>query len=141
MNIDIGYCNRNEILHVVRDKRALTEVETTKLAGMMQISSSVYSGMIDGELVCIWGFVPPSLLSDEAYLWLCATPRLEDHKFLFIRHSQRVVEKMLETYPRIVGFCDEGNRLAIQWITWLGGRFDRPVNGRVNFEITRKLHG
>lgn len=103
-------------------------------------SVEVRYGLVDGELACVWGLIPPTLLSSNAYLWLHTTELVEDHKFLFVRHSQRYVEEMLRHFPKIVGDCLIGNSSARRWLEWLGAEFYPPVGGRWPFVIRAK-HG
>ncbi len=49
---------------------------------------------VEEEFVCCWGLIPPSFVSMQAYLWMWASPLLQEHQFVFIRHSQRQVEEM-----------------------------------------------
>lgn len=94
-------------------------------------SSRVWAGLVDQKLVAMWGLIPPTLMSDVAYLWLVTTKHLDGHQFLFIRHSQRAIESMLAEYPEIVGHTLISNRAAQQWLRWLGATFGDPINGTV----------
>lgn len=105
------------------------------------MSSEVWAGRIDDELVCVWGLIPPTLISTQAYLWLHATERVEEHKFLFVRQSQRTVEAMLTRYATIIGHCVVGARSSIRWVRWLGGVFGEPSGGYLPFQIERREHG
>lgn len=119
-------------------KPKMDSVVWTKLSAVLAVSDEVYVGLIDGEYVCCWGLIPPSMMSDKAYLWLQTTPEIEEYKFLLVRHSQRCVEVMLETYEELVGFCTPENTQAIKWIEWLGGEFKPLAFGRRDFVIRRK---
>lgn len=141
MNVEIATQPKEEVIEGLKALRPLTSNEADKICHMIRISTYYYCGRINGELVCVWGLVAPSLLAEQAYLWLTCTPALEEHKFIFVRHSQRVIERALNEFPRIVGYCDESNDRAMRWIKWLGGRFSEPRGGKLDFEITRKLHG
>lgn len=107
----------------------------------ISLSDQYWVGEADGEVACIFGLIPPSLLSDRAYLWLLTTDLVEEHKFVFIRSSQIVVEAMLELYPIIVGHCEVKNKSAIRWLRWLGATFSEPVERGVRFQILRKQRG
>jgi hypothetical protein len=100
-------------------------------------SSRVWAGSVDDKLVCCWGLIPPSFLSDTAYLWLYTTEQLHEHVFVFIRQSQRAVEEVLKAYPIIVGHCDTTNPKAIRWLHWLGARFGDPQGRLIPFRIER----
>ncbi len=103
-------------------------------------SIEVRYGFVDDELACVWGLIPPSLLSTTAYLWLLTTDVVEDHKFLFVRHSQRWIEQALKTYPTIIGDAVAGNDRGIRWLRWLGAEFGEPEGKRIRFMI-RKRNG
>jgi len=100
-------------------------------------ASSVWVGYNNDNPVCAWGLVPPTLLSDSAYLWLYSTPEVEECKFLFIRHSQIVMEEMTELYPHIWGVTKVDQTRSIRWLKWLGAKYGTPVNGLVPFTITK----
>lgn len=101
-------------------------------------SIEIRYGYIDGDLACVWGLIPPTLLSSTAYLWLLTTEIVAEHKFLFVRHSQRYVKEALRIYPEIVGDAIVGNLSAIRWLRWLGAEFSEPVFGRIPFVIRAK---
>jgi hypothetical protein len=131
--------HRNSLKKLIRQAEVhMSSEDLRKLEVCLNMSDIIYAGIIDGEYACCWGLVPPSMMSDKAYLWLQTTAKVEEHKFLFVRHSQRCVEKMLESYEELVGFCSPENKAAIRWIEWLGGEFKKPFAGRVDFSIRRK---
>lgn len=103
-------------------------------------STDVWIGYVDEKALAVWGLVPPTLLSDRAYLWLWTTQHLVEHQLMFIRHSQRAVAEMLKRYPLIVGHAVVGNDKAIRWLRWLGAEFSRPQGQTLQFEIRAK-HG
>lgn len=86
----------------------------------------------------MWGLIPPSLLSNRAYLWLLSTHIVQEHKFLFIRYSQRYVEEMLKVYDELYGDVLVGNDPAKKWLKWLGAEFGYPDRGRIPFVIRKK---
>lgn len=102
-------------------------------------SSEVQYGYVDDEVACMWGLIPPTLLSQTAYLWLLTTDLVDAHRFLFVRHSQRWLEETLKVYPVIVGSVAIDNHSARKWLSWLGAQFSTPDRGMIRFAITRKL--
>lgn len=118
---------------------ALSEADARIMDRCLKTSTSTFIGKVDDEVICSWGLVPPTVLSNQAYLWLYTTPALADHKFLFVRHSQRVVEDMLQEFPTIVGHVVIGNDLAFRWLRWLGATFGVPQGKMVPFRI--EAHG
>jgi hypothetical protein len=111
-------------------KPDLTDHERNTLSQGLSFSSKIWVGTWAGELVCVWGLIPPTLLSDSAYLWLFCTEKLEEHKFLFIRWSQLEMGEMLRLYPRIIGVTDPQNERAVRWLRWLGAEFGE-LNGKL----------
>lgn len=109
----------------------LTDEESNALEQYLAFSVKLCIGSVDGDMCCAWGLIPPSLLSNTAYLWLFSTDAVEDHKFLFIRHSQIEVKKMLEEWPVITGYCQASNQRSKRWLTWLGASFGE--SGRQDF--------
>jgi hypothetical protein len=103
------------------------------------MSVSMWSGFIDGDLACIWGVIPPTLMSNQAYLWLYTTDAIKGHEFLLVRHSQRVIEEVLKEYPSIVGHAIIGSDKSIKWLKWLGAKFGEPQGLAIPFRISR--HG
>lgn len=102
-----------------------------------QTLGEVYIGYVDGEFICCWGLIPPSFLSNQAYLWMWSPEQMK-HQFTFIRQSQIQVQRMLEVYDSIVGDCIATNRQAQRWLRWLGAEFDYPRDGKVPFVIRGK---
>jgi len=116
---------------------SLTDREVDTLEEYLCFSAKLYLGSIRGRLCCAWGLIPPTLLSDTAYLWLFSTPAIDEHKFLFVRTSQRVIEEMLQEWPVINGFCDHRNLRSIRWLKLLGARFGDVGPTHVSFEIRK----
>ena len=109
-----------------------------RLEMFIRLSEEVWFGLHDDRVAAVWGLVPPSLVSNRAHLWLLTTDLVEQHKFLFIRHSQRVIEDALEKYPMIVGDVAVGNNAARKWLRWLGAEIGVPERGYSPFVIRRK---
>lgn len=102
-----------------------------------QSSAWLWVGFVDNECVCVFGLIPPTLLSDQAYLWLHTTEALKTHEFLFIRHSQRFIEQALELFPSIIGVTKPDNAKAIRWLKWLGATFNGSGDKFLSFEIRK----
>jgi len=104
-------------------------------------SVDVRYGYVNDECACMWGLIPPTLLSSSAYLWLLTTDLVDQHKFLFVRHSQRWMEQILCTYPTIIGDYIPGEDRSRKWLEWLGAEFGKFQSGRIPFVIRKKTHG
>ena len=101
-------------------------------------SLELWVGKIDGKIACVFGLIPPTILSDTAYLWLLTTDAVDEHTFRFVRHSQRWMEEVLNRYSGVQGHVEQYNRKAIRWLKWLGAEIDPPVGGQHAFWIRKK---
>lgn len=106
-----------------------------------KMSAEVWSGWASGELIAIWGLIPPSLLSNQAYLWMHSTEAVRDHTFMLVRYSQRVMDVMLDRYETINGHCLTSASDSRHWVRWLGGEFGEPQGNVIPFTIRRREHG
>ena len=137
-----------EILHVKGSEAkgyishlALTNDEAWAMEYCFDMSTCIWVGLIDGQLACIWGLIPPTLLSNQAYLWLYTTDIIKEHQFVLVRHSQLVMEEILRRYESVVGhvIMGKGDSKSVRWLKWLGAKFGEPDVRGVPFRITR--HG
>lgn len=140
MNVAIDTINRDDVKELIAQSEhiVMSKAERLSLDACVFISQYVYVGSVGGKVACMWGLVSPTLLSDQAYLWLYTSPLVENHKFLFIRHSQRWIEGALKEYNTIVGHVVKDNKKAIQWIKWLGGELIGKDEVRHHFRIRRR---
>lgn len=136
----ISRINHDELERLISSKISPTmgPEELGKFNLCMNASTIVWGGIANGELLCLWGLMPPSLLSDQAYLWLYIVRDISDYEFVFVRHSQRAIEEALRHFPTITGHCKVDAEQSIRWIKWLGGRFGEPDGGLVPFVIRRR---
>lgn len=104
----------------------------------LSLTTTLWVGKLDDRLVCTWGIIPPTLMSEQVYLWLYVTEAIAGNEFLFVRHSQLAVAEILKEYPTITGYTDVDNKKAIRWLGWLGATFG-PSNGKqLPFVIRKK---
>jgi hypothetical protein len=113
------------------------ETDKRTMEFCLLMSSTMWAGFIRGKLACIWGVIPPSLVSDQAYAWLNTTEVLDGHEFIFVRHSQMVFDELLEEYASVVGHVIIGADKAYRWLRWLGAEFGQPQGTVVPYRITR----
>jgi hypothetical protein len=104
------------------------------------LSYKAWVGKVDDEIACVWGVIPPTILSDRAYLWLLANDLVEQHKFTFVRHSQIVIEGILNRFETILGHVDERDAKARRWLAWLGAKFEDGQKRKwmIPFRIERR---
>ena len=127
-----------DVLHILEytaDGRTETHEKAVRVH--VKASDKAYAGTVDGDVVCIWGVIRQSLLSDRGYIWLLTTDRAEDHKFLLIRYSQRIIERLKDNYTVLCGECRLGDYKAMKWMRLLGAHFSEPGSQTIPFQIER----
>jgi hypothetical protein len=123
---------------VRRSPDANTPKALEHLVNFTNKSTYTYVGLSDGNVACIYGLMQPTLLSNRVYLWLMTTDIVEEHKFTFIRHSQRAIERILHDFDMIIGDASEKDARATKWLGWLGAKFLFSRKGMHPFYITRE---
>jgi hypothetical protein len=98
-------------------------------------SSHLWIGTNDETILCFFGLIPPTLLSDTAYLWLYCTADMQGHTIPLIRHSKRAAKKWLELYDCIVGHGHVDKPRSLAWLRMIGAKFGEPQGSVVPFEI------
>lgn len=95
------------------------------------------AGLIDGEVACVWGVRADTILNDSAYFWMLTTRLVDEHPFIFVRHSQLMAQKILKDFSRLHGWVLEDNHRSIKWLRWLGCTLVPAQQGILNFELRR----
>lgn len=116
----------------------LNTIDARRFDAARRVTQMAWAGFIGKKLVCMYGLIPPTLLSNNAWLWLHTTDEIKGNEFIFVRQSQRAVEAMLNVYPALIGNCRVGAEGSIRWVKWLGGKFGEPEDGFIPFEIRRE---
>jgi hypothetical protein len=121
--IEIRPLTKDEATAVLSDELAkMTLAQLSRMQIAMMVSS--LRGVYRGEtLIGVWGWSVPTVLSDQAFIWLHVTPAFVGNEFVFIRQSQITIQELLTKYPRLTGLCEGNNRKAQRWLTWLGATF------------------
>lgn len=111
----------------------IVEQETMQRA--MHNSSVVWVCYNDLRVLCCWGVIAPTMLSNRGYLWLYTTKLVHEHLFILGRHSRRAITEALREYPILVGHCKTGATKSHRWLRWLGAEFGEPQDDFIPFEI------
>ncbi len=83
-------------------------------------ATHAWAGLADGDLVCLWGVCPASLLDREGIPWLLGSDAVKTHARIFLHRSRPLLAEMLRSYRRLTNRVDARNRVSIRWLTWLG---------------------
>ena len=114
--------SKSQAIEILKHTKEGKKFDKTVWSRYVKSTDCLMAGYADEELLCIFGVIPPTLLSDEAYMWSYTFPSVSKFSFMFIRHSQLVIEKMLKHYPVIKGHAAVGDRRARRWLEWLGAK-------------------
>lgn len=83
-------------------------------------STEAWAGMVDGEVACVFGVGPLSLLGGEGCPWLLGSDLVERNAIAFARRNRAMVARWLCTYRVLRNHVDARNSQAIRWLGWLG---------------------
>jgi hypothetical protein len=98
----------------------------------VQLSSYSKAGLVNGELACMWGVCPVSLLSSKGSPWLLATYVIEKHPMAFLRRCKPVIKKLRDSYSNLENYVDARNDVAIHWLKWMGFKMEEPKPWGIN---------
>lgn len=93
----------------------------------LKISTVVCAGLINGEVVAVFGVAPASMIGGVGWPWLVGTDALARNQKVFLRRCRHIVSAMLAIYPRLENYVDARNHVAKAWLHWLGFRIDEPA--------------
>ena len=79
-----------------------------------------WSAFADGELACIIGCAPISLVSGIGSPWMLGTPVLDANSRVLVRLTPRYIGAMLEVFPHLVNHVHAENTTSVRWLRRLG---------------------
>jgi hypothetical protein len=86
-----------------------------------RLSEPLLAGFYRGELHCIVGLIPTTLLTDRAYLWLITTEAVRSCPTALVWQSRWFIADMLRRYSVLYGYCFDAE--PQRWLRWLGAEF------------------
>lgn len=131
----------SEVPELVSLMGTMTKAERRIVDRRLRNTLPIHAGFFDNKFAAMWGVIPPTISSNQAYIWVYTTEAIIGHEFLFIRHSQRMVEDLLKTYETIVGITQVGEDRSMRWLRLLGAEYGEPENGHIPFVIRRRANG
>lgn len=97
------------------------------VADSIKDSSEAWAGLADGELVCLFGVAPLTLIGVTGIPWLMGSVAIERHQRAFLRRNADFIDRWQVEYPILRNFVDARNTTSQRWLRWLGFRIDPPV--------------
>ena len=110
--------DRLEIWHSAR-KTPLEAFQTG-----YEVSDTPYTVEWQGKPVAMFGV---SGLDGVGVPWMLATDDLKKIRKSFLRECRSYVEELNNEYPLLVNVVWAGNDVHIQWLKWLGFKFEAPI--------------
>ena len=99
---------------------AFTEDEIDPMTEFGRRSDPLLMGSYGGEVLCFVGFIPLTILSDYAYLWMYSTPAVERHRLIVGRWAHRLITEQ-QRYRWLIG---HGTLYSRAWLRSLGAEVD-----------------
>jgi len=88
------------------------------------MSGDTTTGLADGEVVCIFGVSPISIISGSGSPWLLGSDLIREHFRVFLRGNKEWMKIQQEKWDTLSNHVDARNTLAIRWLKWMGFDFD-----------------
>jgi hypothetical protein len=83
-----------------------------------------------GEETLVYiGLIPPTLLSDEAYIWMLTTEAGHRHPILLARYARGFIDTALTKYRALYGHCFEPK--SAHWLRYLGAEFHTETQFKI----------
>jgi hypothetical protein len=79
-----------------------------------------WSAFADGELACIIGCAPISIVSGIGSPWMLGTPVLDQQSRVLVRLTPRYIAQMLKAFPHLVNHVHAENTTSVRWLKRLG---------------------
>ena len=97
------------------------------LRASVSTSLHCWSAFVDGELACIMGVTPLSMLSGIGSPWMMGTPLLEKHARVLVRLTPGYIRRMLKAFPILTNHVHAENVTSVRWLRRLGFALSRPL--------------
>lgn len=102
------------------------EPEAALLASV-QNAAEAWTGRADGQIVCMWGVNPATLIGPTGIPWLLGSDLVPLHRKVFLRENKRWVAHALDLFPLLRNVVDARYAEAIRWIRWMGFTLHDPL--------------
>ena len=96
------------------------------LVESVERSAAAWAGLANGELVCLFGVVPVSLVGVTGIPWLLGSDAVTRYGRPFLRRNRTYLREMLREFPVLRNVVDARNTVSIRWLEWLGFTFGAP---------------
>jgi len=88
------------------------------------VSADTTTGLADGDVMCIFGVSPVSIISGSGSPWLLGSDLIREHFRIFLRGNKEWMKIQQEKWDTLSNHVDARHTLAIRWLKWLEFDFD-----------------
>ena len=90
-------------------------------------ATEAWTGRADGEIICMWGVNPTTLIGLTGVPWMLGSELVAQHWRVFLRENKRWVAHALRLFPILWNLVDARYAEAIAWLRWLGFAIGEPA--------------
>jgi len=98
-----------------------------------------YTVLIDEKPEICFGINPPSLMGNDAIIWMLSSERIHDIDIRVVRHSRGIMDYFLSYYNKLINFVHVDNKSSIRWLKAIGAKFSEPEVYGLKQELFRKF--
>lgn len=80
----------------------------------------MFTGLMNGSVVCIFGSFRHSAIDEDLYLWMLGTPELRKYPVFFMKLCLPVMKMLVGDAKRVYAIMDPENARAGRWLKRLG---------------------
>lgn len=126
----------------VEDRQEVQALGVAPLEGLLQSLAGAleaWTYRVDGQIVCMAGITPRSLIGRTGVPWLLGSELVGQHRRIFMAETRRMVDHWLTLFDVLSNVVDVRYEGAIRWLRWLGFDIGAPfplAHGR--FCVVRK---
>ena len=95
-------------------------------------SEVAYTGLVDGEIACVFGVAQSSLIGSQAQIWLLSTEVMMKAPVAVARKTRNELTRLLVVYDYLDNYVDASYARCIRWLKWLGFTVEAPQRLGVN---------
>jgi len=96
------------------------------VARSVRVSSMCWAAFVDGQIACVIGVAPLSLLGGLGAPWMLGTPVLDKASRVLVRRTPEYISKMLGAFPHLLNYVHADNGTSVRWLKRLGFVFGEP---------------
>lgn len=107
----------------------------------VRYSAMCHTTTVDGEVACMLGVAPVSVLSNAGAPWMLGTDLVTRYRGALAHRTGPYITRMLELYPTLRNHVHARNVVAVRWLQRVGFLLQAPVvlpNGEVFYPFEMK---